>query len=162
MKYLRRFNENKTSIYNPEWEKSLPDIIRVIKGYDNEVKTHVHKKGNVMIHSNLVQITYDNDEFGYPDTLEFDIYFSKFDGFKLDIDITWGDEVVSEFSIEPPNKISVIEYTSYHSKFDPSNTVFAFDDDSLLSITKFLNHFEGIDIKVSDLNFLDKYDNYIP
>ena len=161
MKYLKRWNES-LSIYNPEWERFLPETINVIKGYSDGVKSHLHKKGNVMIHSNMVQITYDNDEFGYPDTLEFDIYFSKMDGGKLDIDITWGDEVVSEFSILPPNKVSVIEYTSYHSKFDPFNTVFAFDDNSLLQIVNFLNKFEGIDIKVSDLKFLDKYDNYIP
>lgn len=160
MRYLKRFNESIVSIYNPEWENILPDKITVIKGYEDGVKNHVHKKGNVMLDANMVQITYDNDEYGYPDTLEFDIYFSKEDGGKLDIDITWGDKVVSEFSIEPPNKVSVIQYTSYHSKFDPSNTVFAFDDLSLLKITAFLNKFEGIDIKVNDLKFLDKYDNF--
>jgi hypothetical protein len=37
----------------------------------------------------MIQITYDNDEYGYPDTLEFDVYFSREDGGKLDIDITW-------------------------------------------------------------------------
>jgi hypothetical protein len=55
---------------------------------------------------------------------------------------------------------SVIQYTSYRTKFDTSNTVFALDDLSLLKLVTFLNKFEGIDIEVKDLNFLDKYDNY--
>lgn len=160
MKYLKKWNESVISVYNPDWEKLLPNTITVIKGYSDGVKEHIHKKGNVMMHSNMIQITYDNDEYGYPDTLEFDVYFSREDGGKLDIDITWGDEVVSEFSIEPPNSVSVIQYTSYRSKFDTSNTVFALDDLSLLKLVTFLNKFEGIDIEVKDLNFLDKYDNY--
>ena len=71
--------------------------------------------------------------------------------------------MVSEFSISPPNIIDVIQYTSYHSKFDPSNTVFAFTDESLLEIIKFFNLFTDIHIERNNLNFLDdKVDSYIP
>ena len=67
-----------------------------------------------------------------------------------------------EFSIESPNKIKVIQYTSYHSKFDRSNTVFALVDDSLQSFINFLNRFDGMKLKREDFKFLDQYDNYTP
>jgi hypothetical protein len=120
----------------------------------------------------MVQITYtstpmDGQEsgeiWGTPDTLEFDIYFTKEDNkVRLTVDITYGDAMVCEFSVEAPNKIKVIEYTSYHSKFDPSNTVFALVDESLQSFINFLNRFEGMKLKKEDFKFLDQYDNYQP
>jgi hypothetical protein len=70
--------------------------------------------------------------------------------------------MVCEFSLEVPNKVSVIEYTSWRSKADPSNTVFALEDKSLLEFVNFLNKFTGFELKVSDFKFLDKYDNYNP
>jgi hypothetical protein len=119
----------------------------------------------------MVQITYastpiDSDEqgeiWGTPDTLEFDIYFAKEDNIVLNIDITYGDAMACEFSVEAPNKIKVIEYTSYHSKFDPSNTVFALVDESLQSFINFLNMFSGMKLKKEDFKFLDQNDNYTP
>ncbi len=65
-----------------------------------------------------------------------------------------------EFSIEAPNKVKVIQHTTYHSKFDPSNTVFALQDESLNKFINFLNKFPGIKINRYDLRFLDKKDNY--
>ncbi len=143
MKYIKRFNES-LSIYDEKWESLLPDNLTVIKGYDNEIKSHIFKKGNVMLNSDMVQITYESNphEWGYPDTLEIDIYFTQNNEITLDIDITYGDEVCSEFSIKPPNKVNVIQYTSYHSKFDPSNTVFAFDDIAFFNLFNFLNKFK--------------------
>lgn len=163
MKHLKRFNEN-TLVYDPKWEDLLPSELTIIKGYDNEVKSHSFKKGNVMLHSDMVQITYEANphEWGYPDTLEIDIYFTQNGKINLDVDITYGDEVASEFSIHPPNEINVIQYTSYHSKFDPSNTVFAFEDDSLDKFIEFLNRFEGVKLSRDDFKFLDKNDNYNP
>ena len=43
-----------------------------------------------------------------------------------------------EFSVEEPNIVDVIEYTSYGSKFDPSDTVFALTDESLQKFINFL------------------------
>ena len=40
---------------------------------------------------------------------------------------------------EKPNKIKVIQYTSYGSKFDPTNTPFAFTEESLNDLINFLN-----------------------
>jgi hypothetical protein len=191
MKYLKRFNEDieatikpngtisanidpKTNdtntIYDRRWETQLPEFL--IINYHG--KLFKFKKDNIMLHSDMVQITYastpiNSDEqgeiWGAPDTLEFDIYFAKdneTNKIRLTVDITYGDAMVCEFSVESPNKIKVIEYTSYHSKFDSSNTVFALVDDSLQSFIDFLNRFEGMKLKKEDFKFLDQYDNYQP
>jgi len=189
MKYLKRFNEDieatikpngtisanidpKTNdintIYDERWKSQLPEFL--IINYHG--KLFKFKKDNIMLHSDMVQITYastplNSDEqgeiWGAPDTLEFDIYFAKdneTNKIRLTVDITYGDAMVCEFSVESPNKIKVIEYTSYHSKFDSSNTVFALVDDSLQSFIDFLNRFEGMKLKKEDFKFLDQYDNY--
>jgi len=191
MKYLKRFNEDieatikpngtisanidpKTNdtntIYDKRWKTQLPEFL--IINYHG--KLFKFKKNNIMLHSDMVQITYastplNSDEqgeiWGAPDTLEFDIYFVKdneTNKIRLTVDITYGDAMVCEFSVESPNKIKVIEYTSYHSKFDSSNTVFALVDDSLQSFIDFLNRFEGMKLKKEDFKFLDQYDNYQP
>ena len=190
MKYLRRFNEDieatiknsimspnidvKTNIldtiYDKRWENELSEFFTI--NYHN--KLYKFKKSNIMLHSDMIQITYDStpldseeseEIWGSSDTLEFDIYFAKDDkdsNITLTIDITYGDAMVCEFNIEKPNKIKVIQYTSYGSKFDPSNTVFALTDDSLESFIKFLNRFDGMKLKREDFKFLDQYDNYHP
>jgi len=152
---------NQNSLYSEGWEKYLPHHLTILK----DDRTHTFKKGNVMINPDLLEITYENikSEVGYPSTLEFDIYIIKKDGLKLDIDITYGDLVTSEFSIKAPNVVEVIQYTSYGSKFDPSNTVFALEDESLQEFVNFLNKFDGMKLSVHDFTFLDKYPNsYIP
>jgi hypothetical protein len=188
MKYLKRFNEDIeatigsngvikpnhndksdviNTIYDKRWERHLPEFITI--NYHGEL--YKFKRDNIMLHSDMVQITYastpmDGQEsgeiWGAPDTLEFDIYFAKEDNIVLNIDITYGDAMVCEFSVEAPNKIKVIEYTSYHSKFDPSNTVFALVDESLQYFINFLNRFEGMKLKKEDFKFLDQNDNYTP
>jgi hypothetical protein len=191
MKYLKRFNEDieatikpngnisanidvKTdddnTIYDERWENELPEFITI----NYHGKLYKFKKNNIMLHSDMVQITYastplNSDEqgeiWGTPDTLEFDIYFVKdneTDKVRLTVDITYGDLMACEFSVEAPNKIKVVEYTSYHSKFDPSNTVFGLVDESLQSFINFLNRFEGMKLKKEYFKFLDQYDNYLP
>jgi len=188
MKYLKRFNEDIeatigsngvikpnhnvksdviNTIYDKRWESQLPEFITI--NYHGEL--YKFKKDNIMLHSDMVQITYastplDTNEqgeiWGTPDTLEFDIYFAKEENIVLNIDITYGDAMACEFSVEAPNKIKVVEYTSHHSKFDPSNTVFALVDDSLQSFINFLNRFEGMKLKKEDFKFLDQNDNYLP
>lgn len=191
MKYLKRFNEDieatidsngtisanidvKTdddnTIYDKRWENELSEFITI----NYHGKLFKFKKDNIMLHSDMVQITYastplNSDEqgeiWGTPDTLEFDIYFVKdneTDKVRLTVDITYGDLMACEFSVEAPNKIKVVEYTSYHSKFDSSNTVFALVDESLQSFINFLNRFEGMKLKKEDFKFLDQNDNYLP
>ena len=192
MKYLKRFNEDieatikangnisanidpKTdsinTIYDKRWEDQLSEYFTI----NYQGKLYKFKKDNIMLHSDMIQITYastplnskeSGEIWGAPDTLEFDIYFAKEDDeddkVVLNIDITYGDLMACEFIIEAPNKIKVVEYTSYHSKFDPSNTVFGLVDDSLQSFINFLNKFSGMKLKKEDFKFLDQYDDYSP
>ena len=78
------------------------------------------------------------------------------------MDITFGDLMVSEFSLEVPNKVNVIQYTSYHSKWDPTETVFGFDEQSLQKILKMFNTFDGFGFSVEQFKFLDQRDNWRP
>jgi len=169
MKYIKRYNlfESKSeSIYNADWKELLPQEITILK--DGE---HTFKVGNVMKHSDMIQVPYENanNEDGVPSTLEFDFYFSEIikelipeKVMRIDIDITWGDAMACEFYIDNTDKVEVIEYPSFHSKTDPSNTIFALDDDSLISFVEFLNRFGLSTFDVSQFKFLDKYDNYQP
>ena len=168
MKYLKRFGqeEREISIYDKNWEKLLPEKLTVIKGYDDGITTFTFKKGNIMIHSDMLQITYElyPHTEGVPDTLEIDIYFVtnvNSSNIEMDVDITFGDEVVVEFKVTPPNAVNLIQHTTYHSKFDPSNTVFAFDDNSLSEFVSFLNRFDkNMNLTTYDIRFLDKNDNW--
>jgi hypothetical protein len=177
MKHLKTYenfipNENKeTPYWNPIWEKDLPSEIKVIKGQDTFTQHPIYKKGNIMINGDMVQITYTNEHYTMvtdkvvPETLEIDITFANNlnEGqLDLDVDITYGDEMASEFKIHG-NKLHVIQYTSFKSKFDPSNTVFAFDDDSLNQFIDFFNRFDGVQLSREQFNFLDKDPNsYTP
>jgi hypothetical protein len=155
---IKRFNEDR-DIYHYDWDSHLPESITIIQ----RGKEATFKRGNIMKNGDMVQATYDSNIWGFPSTLEFDFYFLKVNkDFKIDIDITLGDAMVSEFSIEKPNKVNVIQYTSWRSKSDLSNTVFALEDKSLKSFVDFLNKFVGFDLSVDDFKFLDKYDNYNP
>lgn len=166
MRHLIRFNES-VNIYDIDWHDIAPKNLTVIKD-DRRTK---FKLGNIMKHFDMVQVTYDTADgeiWGVPDTLEFDVYFVKPGGklnkdIRVDVDITYGNLVVSEFSITSPDILNVIQYTSYHSKFDPSNTVFAFDEESINKIIKFLNTFNGVNVQRDQLNFLDEDTNsYYP
>lgn len=153
---------HKGLIYSTDWEKELPETISI--NYHGEI--HNFKKGNIMLLADLVEITYESypeNSWGKPDCLEFDMYFVKDNENnkqRIDIDITYGDLVACEFSIEAPNKINVIQHTTYNSKFDPSNTVFALTDKSLDEFIGFLNKFPKIEITRKDMRFLDQYDNW--
>ena len=75
MKYIRKFNES-IDIYNIDWKSIVPKSLSVIK--DN--RTTSFTIGNIMKNFDMIQITYDTtggEIWGYPDTLEFDLYFAK-------------------------------------------------------------------------------------
>lgn len=166
MKYLKKYNLFESSIYDADWKKLLPQELIIIK--DGE---HAFKLGNVMKHSDMIQVTYENanDEWGVTSTLEIDFNFSEIikelipeNIMRIDIDITWGEAMACEFYIDNKGEVEVIEYTSFRSKTDPSNTVFALDDDSLKSFVKFLNRFGLSNFDLTQFTFLDRYDNYQP
>lgn len=183
MKYLRRFNENENiSVYDPKWEVFLPETIVVLKGEEYGIDRLVYKKGNVMLNSDMLQISYDINRWLAPDTFEIDIYLVKDDAgeehidqttvinqgkidydrspgkyihnLRLDVDITFGDMMASEFTISKDG-ITIIQDTSYGSKFDPTNTLFAIEDESLQKLVDFFNRFNiGIKLDITDFNFL--------
>lgn len=160
MKYLKLFEGfSQFTMYGEKWKDQAPNELTIIK--DKEIRKY-HRENTDCI-GDLVQINYvaDSIVYGDPDEMEIDIYMININNqLKLNVDITYGDLIVSEFSIEAPHKVSVIQYTSYHSKFDPSNTVFAFEDESLEAFIAFLNNFDGFQLKTDDFKFLDKRDNY--
>jgi hypothetical protein len=161
MKYIKKFNEGFENIYDVDWKSFLPKRLTILK--DGEYN---FKVGNIMKDADMIQVTYVNEksEWGVTDTLEFDFYFEKVDNsFKMDIDITWGDSMASEFSITSPSKVDVIEYTSFNSKTDPSNTIFALEESSLQEFVNFLNKFDGFKVDRNQFNFLDSdKDSYRP
>jgi hypothetical protein len=146
-------------IYDVNWQKLMPKFMTILKD-----GTHNFKIGNVMKNADMIQVTYENEkgEVGVPSTLEFDFYFSENSNTRIDVDITWGDAMACEFFVEAPSKVGVIEYTSYGSKTDPSNTVFALDDKCLGDFVTFLNQFDGIRVTIDQFTFLDKRDNFDP
>lgn len=154
MRYIKLFEEYNGS-YHEDWTKFLPESFTFIKGDETYTR---YKTDNIMNHADMVQIMYEpkGENWGDPDDLQFDLYFSMNGSIRIDVDITFGDLMVSEFSIESPNKVDVIQYTSYGSKFDMSNTVFAFTEESLQSLIKFLNGVDSrLELTRDKFNFLD-------
>lgn len=156
MKYLRTFLEN--NIYSIDLGSILPDELTI--DYEG---IHTFKKGNIMKNADMFQITYVNEknEFGFTDCLEIDVYTVQDSGkIRLDVDVTVGDFVVGEFTIESPNKINVIQNMTYGTKFCHDCPIFAFTDESIEKLCKFFNHFDKIKIEPYDLRFLNIRDDY--
>jgi hypothetical protein len=177
--------DGKISIFQQDWfEKLLPDTLKIVSDQkskklnsdqtisDSESKTEfTFDKNECTIDSDLVQFSYyynsmrqDGGEVsdGEPNMLEFDIHFHKNDhGIKLLVDITYGDNMAVEFSIESPNKINVIHYTGYGAKYD-SETHWGFKDESIQHLVNFFNAFShGIKLQPKDLSFIDEHlDSY--
>lgn len=165
MKYLMSFNEmvnseNPVLIYDIDLRQIMPDTLEV-EHYGN----HKFKLGNIMKNADMIQITYVNEssEWGYTDCLEFDIYMVNDvdkNKMRLDIDITLGDFVVSEFSIDAPNKIKVIEHMTYRSKFCRDCPIFALTDESVEKLASAISKIDGFQITPYDIRFLNNKDDY--
>ena len=161
--------EGKISIFDQEWfEKMLPEEMEVI----SYGRRHMLKKNDCTISGDLCQFNYyheavgkdgDVSEDGEPCTLEFDLHFMKnSSGMKMIVDVTYGDHMVSEFSLESPNKINVIHYNGIGSKYDP-DLHWGLSDKTISDLVRFFNSFNhGIRISEKDLAFLDeREDSYI-
>ena len=173
MKYLKTykiFEADGTFMYKISWEEDLPTYIKVIKGDPQNPQRLVYRKGESRDLGPQIQIPYETiDEEGgreNPDTLEFDIcwvYDTNYHTLSINVGVNYGDLSACEFAIKSPGKIDVVRYTSLHSKDDPSNTIFALDDESLQSFCNYINRWDhGIHINREDLKFMDQYDNYLP
>ena len=190
MKYLKTykiFEADGHFMYDPLIESILPEYIKVIKGDPKNPLRLAYKK--VISENQLfswcrhlgpeIQIPYESVEEnegeisspGYvgrenPDTLEFDIYYdynTNHHSLSINVEVNFGDLTACQFKIEAPNKIDVIRYTSLHSKDDPSNTIFALDDETIEKLCNYFNAWdESFRVTPEDLNFLDEYDNYLP
>lgn len=162
------------SIFDREvWKKYLPKELTIVtsNGNFNLVFSEVSIIGNL----NIAQIVYyhntnvnlgDELKDGEPDYLEIDIHLvQNNDGtkassdLKFNVDITYGDAMVSEFVINMPGEVEVIHYTGINSKYD-KKTEFGFDDKSLQDLIDFFNRF-GFKLDKKDFTFIDKYpDSY--
>lgn len=172
------------SIFDNKWTKYLPKKLSIVtsngdfelKMPDKSTQSSLGHATNVTNLSNCIQIAYWHDTVssesgdvlrdGEPDLLEFDITFVKTntgehsnpDTLKLNIDLSYGDAMVSQFSIENENgnsKVIVGHYTGIGSKFD-KETHFGFTDESLKELVTFFNRF-GYKLTTKDFTFIDKY-----
>lgn len=174
--------EGNISILQQDWfEKLLPNHIHLHSNpgtkklnfdqslTDIEGQDFTFRKNECTIEKDVVQFTYwlekdynPGEEImdGEPSCVEFDIHFVKNEsGIKLLVDITYGDNMAVEFSIEAPNKINVIHYTGIGSLYD-SETHWGFSEETISDLTKFFNAFNhGIKIREADLAFLDRHED---
>ena len=179
MRYLKTFEQvtGDYSVFDTEgWEKLIPKNLTVVTDTGRwtlakpEWKNGMGHATNVTGLMNSVQINYyqntvekengDVTADGEPDQLEFDIDMVKdndgtdanSDALKLDVDITYGDSMKSEFTIRMPDEVTIGHYNGYGSQYDPE-TSFAFDDVSIDGLVSFFNSF-GFKLTAGDLDFL--------
>ena len=164
IRHIKKYNEitNSTSIFSQEIKNFFPDKI-YLSTTDGDWELD---KKDIMLNGDLIQMAYYHNPSkksgdvlsdGEPDFLEFDIHTSRNErGIKLLVDITYGDSMVCEFSIEAPNKINVIHYTGINSKYDPE-THFGFNDETINDLVKLFNSFNhGLKLSSDDFKFIDK------
>ena len=164
IRHIKKYNEitNSTAIFSQDIKNFFPDKIYLsTTNGDWELD-----KKDIMLNGDLIQMAYYHNPSkksgdvlidGEPDFLEFDIHIDKNErGIKLLVDITYGDSMVCEFSIEAPNKINVIHYTGINSKYDPE-THFGFNDETINDLVKLFNSFnQDFKLTSDDFKFIDK------
>ena len=184
MKYLKLyedFNDNseRISIFSQDWKKLAPKELFVINSY-GQWKFIIK---DLLINDPVFSLSYFNDSEakrvekedvladGEPDFLTFDISVVKSndgrgsnpDSLKLNIDVTYGDNMASEFTIQAPNIVEPHHYNGTNSVLD-SETIFAFTYESLQKLAEFFNRFDdNFKLTPEDFKFLDpKKDSYLP
>lgn len=140
----------------------LPKELEIIhtKGVDAQPKTWSLKLSDLAVDPVKTEVIYsqntpskeDNDVLadGEPDNLEFDIHILKNndgsqanpDNLSLNIDVTYGDAIVSSFKINSPNIVEPHDYTGSKSVVDPE-TMFAFTSDSIEKLVEFFNRWDS-------------------
>lgn len=171
-----------------EWHLKLGDVaIDLVKAeimyYQNTPQDNKEEKGDVLAD-------------GEPDTLEFDIHIFKNndgtesnpDNLVLNIDMTYGDAPISQFSIEHVDgetsikrkekhnsennlkydkfknqTVDVAHYTGVDSLYD-KDYMWSFSDDSILKLVEFFNTWDSkFKLSPDDFKFLDADpDSYTP
>lgn len=161
MKYLKKFSENFT-LYDEQVVDIFPDTIKI---YTSD-GSFTLKRGDTTREIDIVRVSYyqntskDGDvvKDGEPDFVVFDLHFVKNEsGIKTLVNITYGDQMKSEFSIESPNIIKIGHYNGIKSIAD-SDTHFGFEDTTIRNLCKLFNGFDfGYNLSPKDLKFIDKY-----
>lgn len=167
MKYLKKFETFK--FLEESFEDNFPKTISIYTsgGSYTLIKSDFTREVDIIRCSYWHNSAQDGNisKDGEPDLLMFDIHFLRnANGLKTHIDITYGDKMVSEFSIEAlerPNKVKVHLYNGFNSKID-SDTQFGFQNKTILDLVKLFNIFNSdYRLEKEDLSFIDKYpDSY--
>jgi hypothetical protein len=177
MKHLKGFNES-VSLFDENWVKLLPKSLTLItQNGEFELKVNgldPDKYGYSGIYNLMTSVSFsygqntleksdgDVTADGEPDSLQFDIAVVKDnDGseanpsksLRLNVDLTYGDAMIYEFTIDYPNKVHVHHYNGKDSLYDPE-THFGFSDESLKELITFFNRF-GFTITPEDFKFMD-------
>jgi hypothetical protein len=161
------------SIFDKEdWRKYLPQKLKLVT--DNG--DFLLNQTDVLLNGDIIQVTWyqktfkgpnDVNDDGEPDYIEFDIHMVKTndgtdanpDNLKLNIDVTYGDSMVSAFTISMPGEVNVTHYNGFGSKYD-KETEFGFEDETIKELVEFFNRF-GFQLDIKDFTFIDKYkDSY--
>jgi len=165
MKYIKSFLEKKIPITSSEVRKILPQTISIITSngeFELEISdmqmtypklwvSYFHstpeKTGNVLTD-------------GEPDYIGFDLNFIKRDHkFEINVENTYGDAMMFEFKLVPPNEVIVGHYNGIKSKFDPEYK-FSYTEKSIQDLIDFFNRFTfGFNLTRDKFNFLDSNDN---
>jgi hypothetical protein len=141
MKWIKKFNES--SIYEFDWHNIMPKNLIIIED-DKKIE---YELGNIMMHFDMVQVVYESNIWGEPGDLEFDFYFLKRGSkYVIDVDITWGDSMVLEFSLSGSN-INII-------RNDKNRIKIGFDSNSIKEILHLFNQFSGFHFEESQIVFL--------
>ena len=173
MKYLKYFENraygpNYISILDEDIEKYLPKKMGIYTmggggesggSYQLELDTVTREVDILRVpycHDTLQDVDFDVTADGEPNTLEFDMhFFRKESHLKIIVDVTYGDNMVSAFTIEHPNKVMVNHFTGLGSHIDPE-THFGLSDESIEEWVRFFNRF-GFRLHKKDFTFIDKY-----
>ena len=177
MKYLKYFEgaygDKYISILDDEIENYIPKKMSIYTqgaggdgGGSYELKYDSFTREidiiRILYYQNTFEVNGDATSDGEPNILEFDLhFFRKENTQKIIVDISYGDNIVSSFSIEQPSKINVQHYNGVGSNID-SDTHFGLNDDSIEEWVNFFNRF-GFRLDKKDFVFIDKYpETYIP
>jgi len=161
MKYLKKFFEDFT-LYDEEVVDIFPNTVSI---YTSD-GSYLLKRGDTTRETDIIRVTYNHNSAsdgnvakdGEPDFLVFDLHFVKNEtGIKTLVNITYGDQMKSEFTIESPNVIGLGHYNGINSIAD-TDTHFGFEDTTIRNLCKLFNGLDfGYNLTPKDLKFIDKY-----
>lgn len=166
--HIKKFNEN-LDFMNDDIKKHFPKNLELYTTYG----THDYVLSDITRENSILRVTYfvnTPDETGNnvladgdPDLMTFDIHVvnTQTNGVKLNVDMSHGDRMVYEFTIEAPSKVNIHYYNGIGSKGD-EDTHFGLSDESLNAMIKVFSSFnDKFKLNKKEFTFMDKYpDSY--